>query len=329
MIAFPTLLIFAFALSENLNAATVTFLVNSPLERTFPGITAVSPSLTCFSMLEMFTSLRDRVGFLMLSAKAFQSCVFSLFASFLKSIRRLLALRFVGPVGFAIKNLDFQFLYKSFYDVENMRERKVDGFVERAISNYIVDFFKKRVEEGGLETYFQGDFQKWNNFWPNREYWVRVNVGEVYYLDMKRSDRARQESVCVLENVRNPYHWIERLKEIDSHCFSYMVDFEIPESNIISGLKVWYKEIDFLGVSQVEALRERPDAFPTRFWSFEKKNFEQATPLLKDFYAYLLASSFDLVNPVEKAPKGALSLVKPVSSGGLSEVDQGQLSLKE
>src|SRR3989344_1565312 len=46
---------------ENDKAAILTFFVNSPLDKTFPGMTTVSPSFVCLSILSKFTAENNLV----------------------------------------------------------------------------------------------------------------------------------------------------------------------------------------------------------------------------------------------------------------------------
>src|SRR3989338_243106 len=85
VIAFPFLLIFSLAFSENLNAATFIFFVISPLLSTFPGTSAVSPSLICLFILAMLASTILLLGLESSSATFFHIMAFSFAAKTLSS----------------------------------------------------------------------------------------------------------------------------------------------------------------------------------------------------------------------------------------------------
>ena len=84
----PALSIFSCAFCENLNAATFTFSVKSPLDNTFPGTKTVSSAFAYLAISDKLTSAVLLLDLPSLLATSFQIAAFSVF-DFLLSLSDL------------------------------------------------------------------------------------------------------------------------------------------------------------------------------------------------------------------------------------------------
>src|SRR3989338_10250268 len=91
----PFCLSFSFSFFVNCQAATLTFFVNSPSDRTFPGTIAVSPSRIALLILLRLTSLLCLLALERSFATRFQSGLFSFADTSLSLAIRFSNTRFV------------------------------------------------------------------------------------------------------------------------------------------------------------------------------------------------------------------------------------------
>ena len=92
----PALSIFSCAFCENLNAATFTFSVKSPLDNTFPGTKTVSSAFAYLAISDKLTSAVLLLDLPSLLATSFQIAAFSVFDFLLSLLISSIRLGFVS-----------------------------------------------------------------------------------------------------------------------------------------------------------------------------------------------------------------------------------------